>query len=77
MMSVEQILIREFHLRFPNTKSIAASVNTDDGRMSVNVDDKEWILSATRLGDDIVFTSDSEKITFPLPDDWPAEVFAG
>lgn len=77
MMSVEQILIREFHLRFPNTKSIAASVNSDDGRMSVNVDGKEWLLSAARFGDDIVFNSGSERITFPFPDDWPAEVFVG
>ncbi len=77
MMSVEQILIREFHLRFPNTRSIAGSVNADDGRMSVNVDGKEWILSAARLGDEIVFCSGSEKMTFPFPDDWPAEVSAG
>ncbi|MGJ0507030.1 MAG: hypothetical protein ACR652_07795 [Methylocystis sp.] len=77
MMSVEQILIREFHLRFPNTKSIVASVNADDGRMSVSVDGKEWILSAARLGDEILFCSGPEKITFPFPDDWPAEVFAG
>ncbi len=55
MMSVEQILIREFHLRFPNTRSIAGSVNADDGRMSVNVDGKEWIQSAARLGNEIVF----------------------
>jgi chemotaxis protein histidine kinase CheA len=77
VMSVEQILIREFHLRFPNTRSIAASVNAGDGRISVNVDGEEWIMSAARPDDGIVFCSGSKKITFPFPDDWPAEVFAG
>ncbi len=77
MMSVERILIREFHLRFPNTRSISASVSPGDGRVSVNVDGREWLMNAARLGDEIVFCSGPEKISFPFPDDWPAEVFAG
>jgi hypothetical protein len=77
MMSVEQILIREFHLRFPNAKSIAASVEEGDAGISVNVDGKEWIINAERPGDELVFSCDSEKITFPFPNDWPAGVFAG
>jgi hypothetical protein len=76
MMSVEQILIREFHLRFPNTKSIAASVDAGDGGIAVNVDGKEWIMNAARPSDGLVFSCDAEKITFPFPDDWPAGVFA-
>jgi hypothetical protein len=45
--------------------------------MFVNVGGKAWIVSAARPGDEIGFCSGSEKITFPFPDDWPAEVFAG
>ena len=66
MMSVEQILIREFHLRFPNTKSIAASVNADDGPISVNVDGKEWIMNAAQPGDELVFSSGSGKDYLPI-----------
>lgn len=77
MMSVEQILIREFHLRFPSARSIAASVEAGDAGISVNVDGKEWIMSAVRPGDELVFSCGSETINFPFPTDWPAGVFAG
>ncbi len=66
MMSVEQILIREFHLRFPNTKSIAASVNADDG-MSVNVDGKEWIMSPRGLAKRLYFARARRRSSFHFP----------
>lgn len=72
MMTIEQILIREFHLKFPNAKSISATADAGDEVMSVTVDGVEWVLELARAGRELVFTNGPDEIAFPFPDDWPS-----
>ena len=65
-MTVDQILVREFHLKFP----CAASIEADDEAMTVNVDGRTWNMEVE--DDGLLFRSGSEQIWFALPDDWPA-----
>ena len=66
VMTVDQILVREFHLKFPTAKSIEA----DDKSMTVKIDGRTWVMEVD--DDELLFRSDSEQIYFALPDDWPA-----
>jgi hypothetical protein len=72
MMTIEQILIREFHLKFPHAKSISATVDAGDEVMTVTVDGVEWVMELARGGDELVFTGGGDEIAFPFPDDWPS-----